>query len=38
MIVVEEIACEIVEGGQMSVELNHKIIPAKDKWVSAKFL
>src|SRR5947209_9544298 len=23
---------------QMSVELNHTIIPAKDKWVSAKFL
>jgi len=22
----------------MSVELNHTIIPAKDKWVSAKFL
>src|ERR1700746_3549698 len=23
---------------QVSVELNHTIIPAKDKWVSAKFL
>ena len=22
----------------MSVELNHTIIPAKDKWTSAKFL
>jgi hypothetical protein len=22
----------------MSVELNHTIVPAKDKWVSAKFL
>ena len=22
----------------MSVELNHTIIPAKDKWASAKFL
>lgn len=23
---------------QMSVELNHTVIPAKDQWVSAKFL
>jgi len=22
----------------MSVELNHTIVPVKDKWVSAKFL
>src|SRR5271169_6611101 len=26
------------KGGKMTIELNHTIIPAKDKWASAKFL